>query len=120
MSSGTFLLVTVAGGAGSALRWLVDDAVRRRCRHDVPVGIFVVNVSGSLLIGLLAGVVTGAAGSVALTGLIGGYTTFSTWMLDTHNALTARRTAVAIVNVLGSLGAGLLAVAVGTALAERL
>lgn len=117
MSAAQWLLVCVAGGARSVLRLLVDEAVRGRWSHGFPAGIFVVNVTGSLLIGLLAGVLGGPGETVVVTGLLGGYTTFSTWMLDTHNALRSRDLALAAANVAGSLAAGLLAVHVGAAVA---
>lgn len=119
MSAPTWMLVVLAGGAGSTLRLLADEAVRRRRSgtSGFPAGIFVVNVSGSFLFGLAGGALDGGTARVVMTGLLGGYTTFSTWMLDTHNALTAQRTAVAVANVVLSLAAGLAALHLGSALA---
>ncbi|MEV4421469.1 fluoride efflux transporter CrcB [Patulibacter sp. NPDC049589] len=109
--------VAVAGGAGSVLRLLVDEAVRaRRPGGDLPLGILVVNVSGALVLGLLAGLALDHDASLLLgTALVGAYTTFSTWMLDTVNAWSRRLVAVAVANVVVSLALGVAAAAVGRA-----
>jgi len=78
----TFLLVSVAGGLGAVLRFVLDSAVRARfARH--PLGTLLINLSGSLLLGLLAGVALAEPELerwhvVLGTGFLGGYTTFST------------------------------------------
>lgn len=118
MNASTWLLVIAAGGAGSVLRLLVDEQVRGRWSHGFPAGILLVNITGAFLIGLLAGVLTGATQTIATTGLLGGYTTFSTWVLDTHNALTRRQLLLAAANITISLTAGLTAVHLGAQLAS--
>lgn len=74
--------VALAGGIGAALRYGVDSGVTRRVRARVPLGTWVVNVSGSFLLGVLVGlgaeVVPDALRTVLGVGLLGGYTTFST------------------------------------------
>lgn len=77
------ILVAVFGGVGAALRFVVDSWVATRLRATLPMGTVVVNVTGSLLLGLLTGWAMrhGGGGDVAVvlgTGLLGGYTTFST------------------------------------------
>jgi CrcB protein len=75
--------VAVAGGAGACARFLVDRAVERHIAPGFPLGTLVVNVTGAFLLGLLAGAdVAGHAGLLWGTALLGGYTTFSTWMLE--------------------------------------
>lgn len=87
-----FLAVVAAGGLGAGVRYLVDALLMRGRTDAFPLGILIVNVSGSLALGIVAGVGT-AIGSDALAivgvGLLGGYTTFSTVSLD--SALLARR-----------------------------
>lgn len=109
--------VGLLGGAGAALRHVVDAQVAARTSHHLPWGIFVVNVSGAFAAGLLAG--SGAGGdAVALlgTGLLGAYTTFSTWMLQVRVLLRAGRGRAAALYVAASLAAGLLAVWAGRGL----
>jgi CrcB protein len=113
--------LTVAGALGSVLRYAVDQVVRGRGRSDFPSGILVVNVSGSLLLGLVVGSslhhgVSPYWVTVAGTGLIGAYTTFSTFAFDTHALLERGRWRPALANVVVSLGAGLGAAALGLAL----
>lgn len=75
--------LALAGGAGAACRVLVDDAVGRR--WPGPHGIVVVNVTGSLALGVLTGWLTTwapAALVLAGTGFLGAYTTFSTAVVD--------------------------------------
>ena len=88
----------------------------------VPAGTFVINVSGSLLLGLITGLVlVGAEPSdfriVLGTGFLGGYTTFSTAMIDTVRLLQQRRWLAAAVTGVGmmllGLGAAILGVFLG-------
>jgi len=73
------------GGIGAVLRFLVDGAVAGRAGRDFPVGTLVVNVIGSLILGVLAGVALSADGyRVTATGLLGSFTTFSTWAFESH------------------------------------
>lgn len=78
------LVISLAGGLGAALRHVVDRVVEERAPGAAAggLGTFVVNVSGSFLLGLVVGIVpTGAWVAVLGVGLLGGYTTFSTAML---------------------------------------
>ena len=84
-----FLLVFIGGGLGSVLRLLVYRAARLWLPPELPWGTFAVNVAGSLAAGLIAGLLLarGAAGENAaslflMTGLLGGFTTFSAFSLD--------------------------------------
>jgi CrcB protein len=114
--------VALAGGAGAVLRLLVDEAVLARVpAGGFPTGILVVNLSGALVLGLLAGLAPG--GDVALltgTALVGAYTTFSTWMLDTVAAASRGALAIAAANVVVSLALGVAAAAAGRALGALL
>ncbi|MGW9267045.1 fluoride efflux transporter FluC, partial [Gordonia terrae] len=74
------LAVMVAGALGAVTRFVVDGAVRHRWPTTTPWGTFAINVSGSALLGVLAGVVVfhGAPHEwqlIAGTGFCGGYTT---------------------------------------------
>ncbi|WP_129337824.1 fluoride efflux transporter FluC [Cellulomonas endophytica] len=110
------LLTALAGGLGAVLRALVDGAVRARVGEDRPVGIVVVNLTGAFALGLVGGLVLRGAppelGTVLGTGLLGGYTTFSTASLDTARLVLAGRGGAALVH-----GVGVLVVAVGLAAA---
>jgi len=114
------LLVGLLGGIGAATRFVVDGAVRARWARTFPVATMLVNVTGSLLIGLLFGAVTshglGPGWSVpAITGFCGGYTTFSTTMVETVRLVQSGQVRRAVVNAIGTTLACLAAAALGVA-----
>ncbi|HKF34671.1 MAG TPA: fluoride efflux transporter CrcB [Jatrophihabitantaceae bacterium] len=113
--------VVVIGGLGSVLRFLVDGAVGSRLGRDFPFGTLVVNISGAMILGLLAGLALSAdAALLAGTGAVGSYTTFSTWMLETQRLAEEREVRAAAVNVIASLALGIVAAAAGKAIGARL
>ena len=117
MTPAVFALLCLAGGVGSAARFFVDGVVRARTRGDFPLGTVLINLSGSLLLGFLTGLTASAPVPEAVrlvlgTGLLGGYTTFSTASFETVRLLQQRRFAAAAVNGLGTL---VLAVALAAA-----
>jgi fluoride exporter len=113
--------IALLGGAGAVARVAVDALVSARAGTGFPWGILAVNLSGAALLGLLAGLaVHGDARRLLGTALLGSYTTFSTWMLDSHRLAEERRTALALANLLGSIVLGLLAVWAGRELGELL
>lgn len=114
--SGAALWVGVAllGGAGAVARYLLDTAIARRTGDWLPYGILTVNLSGSFVLGLLAGLALRGDALLLIGGaLLGAYTTFSTWMRDSHTLSGERRGAAVAANLLGSLLLGLAAVALG-------
>lgn len=109
MGSGDAVLavwVALGGGAGAALRYMVDFAVTSRWRGRFPLGTFFVNVSGSLALGLVVGEVSSVASFPAAllgTGVLGGYTTFSTASYDTVRLARAGRGRMALVYAVGTM-----------------
>ena len=98
------LFVALAAGAGAVLRLLVDVAVSRRAAR-LPHGTLAVNVSGSLVLGLAVALAArGRLGEDALvvvgTGLTGGFTTLSTWAVQTRLLLDDGARTAALLNVL--------------------
>lgn len=113
----TALLVLLCGGAGAIARFLVDALVQSRRLGEFPLGTFAVNVGGCLLLGLLVGVTVSHRTMLILgTATLGSYTTFSTWMLETHRPAQDGEAALAWLNIAGSLGVGLAAAVLGKAL----
>lgn len=107
MTPALFLLLSVAGGIGAALRLLVDGVVRDVAGSRLPWGTAVINLSGSFLLGVLTGLVTRGLPLEVLavlgTGLLGGYTTFSTASVETVRLLEQRRFAVSLLYGVGTL-----------------
>jgi CrcB protein len=124
VSTGSELLVAACVAAGGALgapaRYLADKAVSSRVRSTFPLGTWAINVSGSLLLGLLTGLalrstVPAEATAFVATGVCGAFTTFSTWTFESVELFEQGAYVKAGLNVLGSLAAGLLAAAAGIA-----
>ena len=114
MSAWTWLGVALLGGAGANARFALDALVSARAGGGLPYGTLAVNASGSLLLGLLTGLaLSGNALVLAGTATLGSYTTFSTWMLETHRLAEDTKTPAALANVLVSLAAGIAAAALG-------
>jgi CrcB protein len=104
----TALLTCVAGGMGAALRLILDGLVRERTTSTYPVGTAVINVTGSFLLGLITSLAASHLAThqwqlVTGTGLLGGYTTFSTASYETVRLIESRRYVAAVFNGLGML-----------------
>jgi CrcB protein len=117
--SGAVLWTAVAlvSGAGACLRYLLDAAVARRHAGRFPLGILIVNGLGSFILGLLHGAgVTGDDLLLTGTALLGSFTTFSTWMVQSERLAVEGEGGLAVANVAGSLTVGIAAVVAGWAL----
>ncbi len=113
----TTLLVLVCGGTGAVARFVVDGLVQSRRLGEWPLGTLVVNLGGAFVLGLLAGLHLAHDTMLILgTATIGSYTTFSTWMLETHRPAEDGERRLASQNVIVSLAFGLAAVALGRAI----
>jgi len=104
----TLLLVALLGGVGAATRFIVDGLIRGRWSRVFPLATVLINVSGSALLGLLAGALAyhslpSTAYVVAAVGFCGGYTTFSTAMVETVRLAQSGEYRRAVANALGTL-----------------
>ncbi|MCU4298372.1 fluoride efflux transporter CrcB [Brevibacterium permense] len=113
-----FIALASAGGLGASSRMLIDGLIKSRVSTALPWGTIIINVSGSLVLGLL----TGLAGANLLpeawhlvlgTGFLGGYTTFSTASFETVRLLQERRWAAGLVNGFGTLVLATTSAAIG-------
>jgi CrcB protein len=121
------LVVAVGGGVGAAARFMVDGEVRARHTGGFPWGTFVVNVTGSFLIGVFSTlfyalvhleVPSGTAPlfqAALITGLCGGYTTFSTSTVESVRLAQSGRMRLALANTLGTLAVTVTAAGLGVA-----
>ncbi|MEA2330740.1 MAG: fluoride exporter [Thermoleophilaceae bacterium] len=106
--------VALCGAAGSYGRFWVGRALTAACPSDFPYGTFAVNLSGGFLLGLLTGLtVTGDAHLTLGTGLLGAYTTFSTWMFEAQRLGEDGAWTVLWLYLLGSMVAGLATTGLG-------
>ena len=118
-----WLAVSAAAGGGAVLRYVIDRAVARRLRVDWPVGTFAINVTGSLVLGLIVGLgahhgLGTTAVDVVGAGFAGGFTTLSTWAWESIALAESDEWLGAALNVAGSIAVGLLAAAAGLGLAR--
>jgi len=116
-------LVATGGAIGSAGRYLVGEGVKRGFGDTFPFATLVVNVLGCFAIGVLMAWWGGSGGGVSsgnanlrfffITGLLGGFTTFSAFGMETHRLFTSGRTELALFNIALSVIVGLAAVGIG-------
>jgi CrcB protein len=110
--------LAVAGGLGAVARLVLDGAVRE-WTEATGLGTMLVNLTGSLLLGLVAGLASASVLPEALrlvlgTGFLGGYTTFSTASVETVRLLQQRRGAASLVHGLGMLVGSVALAGLGT------
>jgi CrcB protein len=114
-----YVLIGVAGFFGAVARFWLGALIARRRPVPFPWGTFAINISGSLLLGLLTGLTTirgtlpPSYKAVLGAGFLGAYTTFSTWNLETVRLLNTRSYRITAANIAGSTVAGLAAAALG-------
>lgn len=119
------MFVALGGGVGSVLRYLMAGWAQNASNALFPIGTLLVNVLGCLAIGVLAGVFAGPVlireeyRIALLVGLVGGFTTFSTFGFETVSLLSDGQAGRAVLNVVLSNGLGLVAVWLGYRLAQR-
>lgn len=114
MSPAAWIGVAFVGGAAAAARFAIDASLSARAEHPFPLGILVVNLIGTLVLGVAAGAaLDGEALVIVAGGGMGSFTTFSTWMLDSHRLAEAGHTRLVWLNIGLSLVAGFAAIALG-------
>jgi CrcB protein len=119
----TLLGVTLAGAVGAVARYVVEGGVQDRVEGIFPWGTFVINATGSLVLGFVVGLglfhgLADVPRAVLGAGFCGGYTTFSTFSYETIRLVEEGARFTALTNVLGSAATTLLAAGLGLALAS--
>ncbi|MDQ5832392.1 MAG: fluoride efflux transporter CrcB [Actinomycetota bacterium] len=115
MSTGfAWIGVGLLGALGAHLRFSLAGAIAARRPGQFPLGTFVVNLTGGFMLGLLVGLsVTGDALLLLGTGVLGSYTTFSTWMVEAERLGEDASFRLMWLYLLGSMFAGLAMTAAG-------
>jgi len=119
MQWGVILTVAVGGALGSVLRYLVAGAVQPAWWQGFPFGIFVVNITGGLAMGLITALaalklnLAPEMRAFLTTGILGGYTTFSTFSLDSAMLMERGAYAQTAAYVIGSVVLSILALFAG-------
>ncbi len=120
-----YLFVFIGGGLGASLRHTVNVGCARLCGLNFPYGTFVVNITGSLLMGLIAGYLAfkGEASQpwrlFIMTGILGGYTTFSAFSLDAVTLYERGEIGIALFYVIGSVVLSIVGLVAGLALVRH-
>jgi len=112
------LLVALGAGLGGVSRYLIQGWILERTGPSI-LALFVINVSGAFALGLVTtlaverNLINPDIRLLLTTGFLGGYTTFSSWMLESFQLLDAGNLVRATVNLVGSAVIGLMAVYLG-------
>jgi CrcB protein len=121
-----YLLVFIGGGLGSTLRHIINVASARILGTAFPYHTFIINITGSTVMGLIAGYLAfkGEASQpwrlFLMTGILGGYTTFSAFSLDAVLLYERGETGLALLYVLGSVVLSIMGLVGGLALVRHL
>lgn len=122
----SYLLVFVGGGLGATLRHFINVFCARCLGTGFPWGTFIINVSGSTVMGLIAGYLAfkGEASQAwrlfLMTGVLGGYTTFSAYSLDAALLYERGELMLAALYVVGSVVLSIIGLFAGLALVRHL
>ena len=120
-----YLLVLFGGGVGALARYIAGTAIAERVGTRFPsAGTMVINVTGSFLIGFLMAILTRRLAHpnwrlLLVVGFLGGYTTFSSFEYETLQAVESGAMWVGLLNVVGSVVLGYLAVWIGSAIGKQ-
>ncbi len=118
MSTAVWAGVFVIGGLGAVTRFVVDRTVARRTASAFPFGTLVVNLSGAVLLGFVSALALSQHAALLVgTAFVGAYTTFSTWMFETHRLAEERQWRPAAANIAVSVVLGIAAAWLGTRIA---
>ena len=114
MTAAVWAGVALLGGVGAVLRFLVDRTIASRVARSFPFGTLAVNLSGAMVLGFLSALALSPhVALLAGTALVGSYTTFSTWMLETQRLGEERLVWPAAANIVVSVVLGLAAAWLG-------
>ena len=122
----SYLLVFIGGGLGASLRHAVNMFCARSFGTAFPWNTFIINITGSTVMGLIAGYLAFKGGAsqhwrlFLMTGILGGYTTFSAFSLDAALLYERGETGLALLYVLGSVALSIAGLFAGLALIRQL
>ena len=120
-----YLMVMLGGATGSLARYLLGAAIMNRVGSRFPLGTVVINITGSFLIGFLMTMLTERLSPhpllrpLLVVGFLGGYTTFSSFEWETLGLVQDGARWLGLINVIGSVVLGYIAVWLGAAVAGK-
>jgi len=111
----TYMLVAFGGGAGSLVRYTLGKFISERSKTSFPMGTFIINITGALLLGIVSTI--GVSSNMMLLlgdGFLGAYTTFSTFMYEGFNLFEEKEKLNAFIYILCSVILGLVGYFIGS------
>ena len=116
-----YLLVAAGGSLGSLARFVIGRRIAEKSKTDFPVGTFVINISGAVLLGFMSSMGVNGNGYILIgDGFLGAFTTFSTFMYEGFSLFQGNEKLNAFVYVLGSLIFGIIGFVTGVEIAKFL
>jgi CrcB protein len=121
-----YILVFIGGGLGSTLRHTINMVSARLLGTAFPYHTFIINITGSTVMGLIAGYLAFKGGTsqpwrlFLMTGILGGYTTFSAFSLDAALLYEKGEIGLALLYVVGSVALSIAGLFAGLALVRHL
>lgn len=122
---GRYLIVVLGGGIGSLMRYVVGTVITARMGGRFPLGTVFINITGSFLIGFIMTMLTERVAPhpywrlILVVGFLGGYTTFSSFEWESLGLIRDGARWLGLLNVVGSVVVGYLAVWLGAAMAAK-
>jgi len=109
-----YLLVAVGGALGSLARYIIGTKIAEKARTDIPVGTFLINITGAILLGIVSSIgLNENLYALFGEGFLGAYTTFSTFMYEGFNLFQDNQRKNAIIYISASLILGILGFIIG-------
>ncbi len=109
-----YLLVAAGGAAGSLVRFLIGRQAAKKARTGFPVGTFIINITGAILLGIVSTIRIGENAYILVgEGFLGAYTTFSTFMYEGFNLIQDNRKMNAAIYITGSVVLGMIGFIIG-------
>ncbi|MPQ32851.1 fluoride efflux transporter CrcB [Clostridium estertheticum] len=111
----TYMLVAVGGAAGSLVRYSLGKFISEKSKHSFPIGTFIINITGALLLGIVSTI--GVSSNITLLlgdGFLGAYTTFSTFMYEGFNLFKEKEKLNAFIYILCTLILGIVGYVIGS------
>ncbi|NNU75965.1 fluoride efflux transporter CrcB [Clostridium estertheticum] len=111
----TYVLVAVGGAAGSLVRYSLGKFISEKSKHSFPIGTFIINITGALLLGIVSTI--GVNSNITLLlgdGFLGAYTTFSTFMYEGFNLFNEKEKLNAFIYILCTLILGVVGYVIGS------
>jgi len=116
-----FILVGVGGALGGLCRFKLGRLISQRSKTTYPIGTFLINITGAILLGMLMSINIGSKTYLILgEGFLGAYTTFSTFMFEGFNLFQENEKLNAFIYILGSLFIGIIGYVLGYEIAKLL